>query len=141
MKKGSSAKVIFDTNIWISFLIGKKLRFLKDLIVNRDITLVMCTELMEEIEAVAQRPHLKKYNTDILVAELKTFLDLVAESYPIVTKHNNCRDAKDNFLLDLIDVSKADYMITGDRDLLVLDPFLNARIITAAEFERLVVVK
>jgi predicted nucleic acid-binding protein len=28
-----------------------------------------------------------------------------------------CRDPKDNFLLDLIDVSMADYLVTGDKEL------------------------
>jgi uncharacterized protein len=31
------SKVIIDTNLWISFLIGKELKYLKDLIVNEKI--------------------------------------------------------------------------------------------------------
>jgi predicted nucleic acid-binding protein len=45
------------------------------------------------------------------------------------------RDPKDNFLLDLIDVSGADYLITGDKDLLSLNPFKTAKILTPADFE------
>jgi predicted nucleic acid-binding protein len=45
------------------------------------------------------------------------------------------RDLKDNFLLDLIDFSKADYLITGDKDLLELNPFKTAQILTPQEFE------
>jgi len=46
------------------------------------------------------------------------------------------RDPKDNFLLDLIDFSKADYLVTGDKDLLAHHPFKTAQIITAASFEK-----
>ncbi len=49
--------------------------------------------------------------------------------------HNICIDPKDNFLLDLIDVSKADYLVTGDKDLLEHNPFKTAKILTPAEFE------
>ena len=46
------------------------------------------------------------------------------------------RDPKDNFLLDLIDFSKADYLVTGDKDLLEHNPFKTAQILTPNEFEK-----
>ncbi|WP_294823081.1 putative toxin-antitoxin system toxin component, PIN family [uncultured Flavobacterium sp.] len=48
-----------------------------------------------------------------------------------------CRDPKDNFLLDLIDESKADYMVTGDKDLLVHNPFKGTAIISSSDFEKI----
>ena len=45
------------------------------------------------------------------------------------------RDPKDNFLLDLIDFSEADYLVTGDKDLLAHNPFKTAQILTPADFE------
>jgi uncharacterized protein len=42
---------------------------------------------------------------------------------------------QDNFLLDLIDVSQADFLITGDKDLLALNPFGDTKIITPIDFE------
>lgn len=48
------------------------------------------------------------------------------------------RDPKDNFLLDLIDYSKADYLVTGDKDLLELSPFINTEILTPADFEKII---
>ena len=41
------------------------------------------------------------------------------------------------FLLDLIDYSKADYLVTGDKDLLIHNPFLTAQILSPNEFERM----
>ena len=50
----------------------------------------------------------------------------------MVTEYPNlCRDAKDNFLLGLIRVSKADILVTGDQDLLELNPFEGTAIIEA----------
>jgi uncharacterized protein len=37
--KAKSIKVIFDTNVWISFLIGKRLSFIKNYIYSGQITL------------------------------------------------------------------------------------------------------
>jgi len=36
-----NVKVIFDTNVWISFLIGKRLTTIKQHIVNRNITILL----------------------------------------------------------------------------------------------------
>jgi hypothetical protein len=48
-----------------------------------------------------------------------------------------CRDEKDNFLLALAKDSKADFLITGDKDLLVLNVFENTKILTFTEFNTL----
>lgn len=48
---------------------------------------------------------------------------------------------KDNFLLDLIEFSKADYLVTGDKDLLEHNPFKTAQILTPTEFEKQLVKK
>jgi len=38
--------------------------------------------------------------------------------------------------LDLIEFSKADYLVTGDKDLLMHNPFRTATILTPADFEK-----
>jgi putative PIN family toxin of toxin-antitoxin system len=54
-------KVIFDTNVWISFLIGKRLSFIKDLITNGKFTIIITNQLIEEIKEVTTRQRIKKY--------------------------------------------------------------------------------
>ena len=46
-----------------------------------------------------------------------------------------CRDTKDNFLLNLAVDGNADYLITGDKDLLILEKINNTKIITIADFK------
>jgi putative PIN family toxin of toxin-antitoxin system len=46
-----------------------------------------------------------------------------------------CRDPKDNFLLALVKDGNADYLITGDDDLLVLETFEKTKIVTLTDFE------
>ena len=54
------------------------------------------------------------------------------------SKINACRDFKDNFLLSLAKDGKADYLLTGDKDFLVLNPFENTKIITYSEFQKFI---
>jgi len=63
-------------------------------------------------------------------------LDTIARKVQVKPTHFINSDPKDNFLLDLIDFSKADYLVTGDKDLLAHNPFKTAKILTPMEFER-----
>jgi putative PIN family toxin of toxin-antitoxin system len=45
-----------------------------------------------------------------------------------------CRDPKDNKFLDLAYSGNADYIITGDKYLLELNPFYKTKIVTPSEF-------
>jgi predicted nucleic acid-binding protein len=47
---------------------------------------------------------------------------------------DECRDPKDNKYLELAISGHAESLITGDEDLLVLNPFRNIKIITVLEF-------
>ena len=71
---------------------------------------------------------MKKYFPQESVTELLELLETIAEKVEIKPTHFINRDPKDNFLLDLIDFSKADYLVTGDKDLLVHNPFKSATI-------------
>lgn len=47
-----------------------------------------------------------------------------------------CRDPKDDYLLALAKAAKADLLITGDEDLLVLKKYGKARILKPAAFKK-----
>ena len=47
---------------------------------------------------------------------------------------HGCRDPEDNQILELAVNGNAAYIVTGDIDLLVLNPFRGAQIVTPAEF-------
>ena len=134
--KAKNIKVIFDTNVWISFLIGKRLTILKDYISSGEITIITTEQLLLEIKEVTNRKKLKKYFPKESVEELLDLLDTIAKKVEIKPIHFHNRDPKDNFLLDLIDISKADYLVTGDKDLLLHNPFKSAMILTPANFEK-----
>jgi putative PIN family toxin of toxin-antitoxin system len=53
---------------------------------------------------------------------------------PITTNILACRDPKDNMFLELAVSGNATYIITGDNDLLALNPFHEIKIISPKEF-------
>lgn len=128
--------VIFDTNVWISFLIGKKLRSINNYIVDGRITIITSEQLLIELKATTSSDKLKKYFPTESVNDLLELMEVICKKVQIHSRHKFCRDPKDNFLFDLIDFSKADYLVTGDKDLLEHNPFKTAQILTAKEFEK-----
>lgn len=108
---------------------------LKKYLVSGEIKIITSNQLLSEIKLVTSREKLKKYFPEKTVNELLELLDIIAEKVVVTPIHNLCRDPKDNFLLDLIDQSKADYLETGDKDLLDLNPFKTAQIVSPKVFE------
>lgn len=120
-------RVLIDTNIYISFLLNPKGGDIIPAIfsgwVEGMFTILVSESLLEEIQVtVSDRPHLVGR---IPITTLGQFLSLlreesemispIEESIPAVT-----RDPKDDYLLAYALVGKADYLVTGDKDLLVL---------------------
>jgi len=127
-------KVILDTNIWISFLISKELKKIDLLFEKEKIQFVFSHELIEEFMEVVSRPKFEKYFDKNKIEQILTIIEHLALIVNVKTEVSICRDKKDNFLLALAHESKADYLITGDNDLLVLNPFGNTKILNYSEF-------
>jgi len=127
-------RIILDTNLWISFLISSKYKKLDKLLFNQECKLLFSQELLEEFIAVAKRPKLRKYISKDELEDLLETIDEVAEFVHVTSKILKCRDPKDNFLLSLAVDGNADYLLTGDNDLLVLEKIGDTEIKTISEF-------
>jgi uncharacterized protein len=127
-------RVIFDTNIWISFLIGKQFASMKELLVNAAIQPIFSDRLLDEILTTTQKPKLQKYFQKDRVDDLIIFLSEIGEIIESKLIVSACRDPKDNYLLALSKDSNAYFLVTGDRDLLVLERFDRTEILTYQDF-------
>jgi uncharacterized protein len=127
-------KIILDTNLWISFLISKKLNDIDDLIYDGKIVLIFSNELIEEFLTVAKRSKFIKYFTDSDLEDLMKLFDKYGKLVKVRIQISECRDFKDNFLLSLAVDSKADFLITGDSDLLILKNIKKTKICTWNDF-------
>ena len=129
-----SKDVIFDTNLWISFLIRRDLRSIDSLIEKGKIKLVFSEELLQEFLTVSRRPKFRNYFSSTDIEDLLRVFDMYGKFVKVSTSINDCRDIKDNFLLNLAMDIKADYLVTGDLDLLELRKIGITEIITLKEF-------
>ena len=118
-------RVVIDTNIFISGLIiphGYPYMVLS-LWKNDNFLLLVNDLLISEMVEVLSRPKIQhKYGVDlkqigVLVALLDKFADKVEKN---IVNPVKVRDKKDQYILDLALSGKADYLITGDEDLLSL---------------------
>ena len=131
-----SRGVIFDTNLWISFLIRKELLSIDSYIEKGKIHLIFSEELLQEFVTVSQRSKFRNYFSASDIEDLLRIFDMYGKLVKVNTSINKCRDIKDNFLLNLAIDSKADYLVTGDLDLLALKKIGITEIITIKDFNK-----
>jgi len=126
-------KIVIDTNIWISYLIGKRLDALTDLLSSGKFRPVVSSALLDELRDVALRPSIKKYIRTEALEDFITFLESISLTIEPTIQFSICRDPEDDFILALAKEAGAQFILTGDKDLLTLDPFGKIRILTFNE--------
>jgi uncharacterized protein len=127
-------RIILDTNLWISFLISKDLSKLDELIFEEKALLVFSKELLDEFLEVTKRPKFRKFFSKTDVENVLETIDEYADFVIVKSKTTICRDPKDNFLLSLAKDGKADFLLTGDKDLLDIGVFEKTSIETISDF-------
>jgi putative PIN family toxin of toxin-antitoxin system len=93
-------------------------------------------EILEELNDVLGR---ERFNRYVTTEEREEFLETLVERtvlIEIVDNVRECRDPKDDKVLELALSGEAQYIISGDKDLLVLHPFRGVLVITVEEFLR-----
>jgi uncharacterized protein len=126
--------IILDTNLWVSFLISKDFSKLDELLFQNEVILVFSKELLEEFLEVTKRPKFRRF---FLKTDVESILETIheyAEFVVVKSKTTICRDPKDNFLLALAKDGKADFLLTGDNDLLSIGVFEKTSIKTISNF-------
>ena len=96
--------------------------------------MVFSQELLDEFLSVAKRPKFRRFFSTSDIEEIIETIDEYADFIKVQTKIEVCRDPKDNFLLSLSVDGNADFLLTGDKDLLDLIKFGETTIITISEF-------
>jgi len=126
-------KIVIDTNVLISgvFFGGFPRKILVS-IVNQKVTACATAEIINEYEEIIQEMIKRKQghiNKSILSPLIKTM-----EIIEPTTHIEICRDPDDNKFLECAKDSCAIYIVSGDKDLLVINKYENIQIITAKDF-------
>jgi putative PIN family toxin of toxin-antitoxin system len=128
-----SERFVLDTNVLISALAfpGSTPRKAFDLAIAQG-AILASDETLLELHRTLRRPKLARYFSR---AEQDAFLAMFASEATIVEvteRISLCRDPRDDRFLELAAAGGASHLVTGDRDLLALDPFRDTRIVTPA---------
>jgi uncharacterized protein len=129
-------RVVLDTNVYISAVIfdGNPAEILKLIQANK-FQLFISSETEQE---VINKLSSKFESATQIIADFKSFLNSRANYLVPAKKVRICRDPEDNVFLEVALESKADYLITGDKDLLILKTFKSTKIVSPKEFLKVI---
>ena len=136
-----STRIIIDTNIWISSLIGRQLVHLREILSYPSIELIVTERLLQEVLLVARRPKFARYFHEEDIEELEEWMEQNMTNVTLGEIPARCRDPKDDYLLELAIQAKAIYLVSGDSDLLDIGTIGDCRIMTVQQFEKEVLSK
>lgn len=127
-------RIVLDTNVLISAALKRQSTpGMAALIVERRGVLLKSSVTEQQLFEVATRPYL----APLIDAETQDWLKKLlasAELIAITERIAVCRDPTDDKFLELAVNGHADLIVTGDADLLVLNPFREIPIVTPAQF-------
>jgi len=130
-------RALFDTNVLLAaFLTEGVCEKLLTRARKRHFDLITCPFILHEFERILVR----KFSAT--KQEKETALALIAEAArdvvePSETPVGACRDKDDDNILACAVEAAAEYLVTGDKDLLLMKTFKGIRIVTPREFELL----
>jgi hypothetical protein len=132
-------KAVLDTNVLVSAAIvrssppGQILAELK----LRAFEAITTPDLLQELEDVTRRPQLLTrlaWTEEDRQVFLNDYGDAAVKVQPTASLTVIKEDPDDNRVLEAAVAGEADYIVTGDKDLLNLDAFEGIRILTPAQF-------
>jgi len=132
-ERTASVTAVFDTNVLISALgWGGKPEECLQLVLDDRITGYTTPEILRELALVMDYPHL-----DFTESEKQRFLSTIATEFHIVQPDVSveiCSDPDDNKFLECALAANAEYVVSGDSDLLELEEFEEADIVSPDVF-------
>jgi uncharacterized protein len=133
---GKKVKVVFDTNVWISIFMQRRVRneFLR---VKQNLTVYISEDIGLEVSKVLQYPKVSAIIKKTGTNEKELLRTLKDNSTSVETKvklHVVNEDAQDNKILECALAAGADVIVTGDKHLLNLGRFKKTKILTPRQF-------
>jgi putative PIN family toxin of toxin-antitoxin system len=128
-------RVVLDTNVLISGVLSASStpsRALEVAVRQAQLLASAATlrELMATMLAPRFDPYLSREKRDALLLRFAPLVEIVE----VVQRVRACRDPKDDQFLEVSVNGRADLIVTGDGDLLTLDPFRGVAILTPAAY-------
>jgi hypothetical protein len=128
-------RFVFDTNVLVSALLlpdSKPRQALDRALQNGK--LLLSFAVLAELYEVLNRKKFRRYVDEEDVRTFVAVLTREAEWVDVNVRITACRDSKDDKFLELAVSGRGTHIVTGDSDLLALNPFQGIRIVPPQEF-------
>ncbi|HUA15225.1 MAG TPA: putative toxin-antitoxin system toxin component, PIN family [Verrucomicrobiae bacterium] len=128
-------RLVIDTNVLVgaAILAPSMPRRVVDSAIDRG-ALLFSESTMEELKKVPFRPKFDRYLSREGRAIFLAQLERVAEMVPAIQLVRECRDPNDDKFLEVALNGRADVIITGDEDLLRMNPWRGIKILAPADY-------
>jgi putative PIN family toxin of toxin-antitoxin system len=127
-------RVVVNTNVFVSAALkASSLPRIAVSWIDRHASLLKSVVTEKEVLLVLQRRHLAAVTTPFFCDDLAKMLEK-AELVMIAERIVACRDPNDDKFLELAVNGHADLIVSGDAELLVLNPFQGIAIVSPATF-------
>ncbi len=130
-------KVILDTNVLVSsILFGGEFQKILDSLKANKFSLIFSKDTFQEFVKVLHYPKFKLTEEEIesIIAFYVLPYSKIIDDITIKLNEDVCRDKHDIKFLELVLSAKADYLITGDKDILEIKNNFKFKILTPKEF-------
>jgi putative PIN family toxin of toxin-antitoxin system len=131
-------RIVLDTNALVSRLLvpdSVPAQAVRKAVEEGEI--LMSESTLYELAEVLGR---EKFDAYVTIQDRKEFLRIlgrIVEMVQILQAVHDCRDVRDNHILEVAVNGQAQVIVTGDEDLLVLNPFRDIPIMKPADFLKL----
>ncbi len=137
-------RVLIDTNLFIAYLLKPHedhiIALTLDAAAAGQVTLLTPEALLAEIgRTVRRKPQLLQIITAAQLDRFLALLQAICEEIPRITESIPAvmRDPKDDYLLAYAVVGQANYLVSGDKDLLELPSLPHVTIVDSGQFRQM----
>ena len=94
-------RIIIDTNLWISFMLGRKIATMRTLLTHPSLEIYVCRELLDEFYDVSSREKIRKYIRPEDLDDTLKLIHLYGKYVVIKQKANQRLETKKIFIYSL----------------------------------------
>ena len=138
-KKKKIRRVVLDTSVLVSALLFRgDVSRLVDLWKKSAFTPVISKETFEELEAVLHYPKFglsEEEKGEMIEEEILPFFEVVEVRQEV---KGICRDPADDKFISCAVSAGADFIVTGDKDLMAVKKYKSVKILSASDFLEMV---
>lgn len=130
-------RIVFDTNVILSAFLTEGLsnKIFEHCIVNDNV--YVSDFIISELDRILTRKFkVKIKDRNLFLKYIDTYLFKIKPQNKV---HDVCRDENDNNILQIAEFTGADYLITGDKDLLSLKKYGSTEIISPREYYTMII--